>query len=34
MEGSLTVTFTIDDRLCIREYTLVKDTLSLTAVLS
>ena len=33
-EGSLTVTFTIDDRLCIREYTLVKDTLSLTAVLS
>lgn len=33
-EGSLTVTFTIDDRLCIREYTLVKDALSLTAVLN
>lgn len=32
-DGSLTATFAIDDRLCIREYTLVEGELSLTAVL-
>ena len=32
-DGSLTVTFAIDDKLCIREYTLTDGVLSLTASL-